>query len=465
MHSLIVAATAGDVQTLTPVLAECGATVSVASEVAQAEAILSNQSVDIIFFGVRGGSSSALDWLSDQELTRAATLALIIDSEHVELAQVAQRVGVADRFCRPLNPEHVASFVSSVRGHGRDDDDDDDDVSADFPGSRLLGASSAMSSTRHLIQRVARTRASVLLIGESGTGKELAAQEVHDCSMVADGPFVPVNCGAIPAELMESELFGHVKGSFTGAHRDHRGFFEEARGGTLFLDEVTEMALPLQVKLLRALESGEYRQVGGNGVMQSDARIVASTNRRPKEAIDAGQLREDLYYRLAEFPIKIPPLRARGDDCVELAKRILAVYNAEHGTRIRFSERAIDSIMVHDWPGNVRELKNAVMRACIVAKGMIEPEDLPEADRSYPPTEAGCLRLGENATLESAERELIIATLDRCNGNKREAARALDISVRTIYNKLKQYEERNGQGAAPSPPARSVCNSGRKILL
>ena len=317
----------------------------------------------------------------------------------------------------------------------------------------MFGASVGMRKVFRLLRRVAPTDAAVLLIGESGTGKELAAAGIHNRSVVKNGPYVAVNCGAIPGELMESELFGHRKGSFTGAVRDHSGFFEQAQGGTLFLDEITEMSPDLQVKLLRVLETGSFRRVGDDKMQQSTARIIAATNRDPVKAIAAGELREDIYYRLAQFPVRLPALRNRGHDVVMLAERFLQVMNEKTGTNKSFSSAALDSVLVRDWPGNARELKNAVQQAHIMANDCLEPEDIPESFQPSGAETGNFLKVGVGSSLEDAEKQLIFATLERFDGNRQKAAETLGVSVKTIYNKLRQYEDVPGDEASATSAA------------
>src|SRR6202451_920703 len=238
--------------------------------------------------------------------------------------------------------------------------------------SPLLGESPAMQEVFRLIQRVGPTEASVLLTGESGSGKELAAQSIHDNSLRRGGPFVAINCGAIPAGLIEAELFGYEKGSFTGAVRAHAGVFERANGGTLLLDEVTEMPLDMQTRLLRVLESRKFYRVGANTEYSSDVRVIAATNRCPLSAVQAGQLREDLLYRLAVFPIDMPPLRNRGEDVELLANHFLAELNAQSMTQKRLSAHSRMTLIQHSWPGNVRELKNCIERAFILGDSVLD---------------------------------------------------------------------------------------------
>jgi len=305
----------------------------------------------------------------------------------------------------------------------------------------LRGDSPQMRELRAVVRRVAPTDAAIFLHGESGTGKECIAQTIHDLSARADAPFVAVNCGALPAGLISSELFGHERGSFTGAARQHRGYFERAAGGTLFLDEITEMPPELQVNLLRVLETSRLVRVGGLCEVSTDVRIIAATNRRPGEALTEHCLRADLYYRLAEFPVCVPPLRERDGDIAGLVHHFLGVLNAAEGIRKRISDAAVAKLEAHPWPGNIRELKNSLQRAYILADETIEPHHFPdwEAERSAYVPAAGALHFGIGTQLDDAERRLILATLEHFNGNKRRAADTLGISLKTVYNRLKRY--------------------------
>jgi DNA-binding NtrC family response regulator len=311
--------------------------------------------------------------------------------------------------------------------------------------SPLLGESEAMQEVFRLIERVGPTDASVLLTGESGSGKELAAQSIHDRSARRGGPFIAVNCGAIPAGLIEAELFGYEKGSFTGAVRAHAGVFERAQGGTLLLDEVTEMPLDMQTRLLRVLETRKFYRVGASLEFLSDVRVIASTNRCPLQAVQNGQLREDLLYRLAVFPIDLPPLRSRGNDVDLLAEHFLAELNAQSRTQKRLSALARMTLKQHTWPGNVRELKNCIERAFILGDQTLELAPLiqnPAAARSGDAAadrERLDIRVGSR--IYDMERSLIEATLDYFKGNKRRAADALGCSLKTLYNKLNGYSQ------------------------
>jgi transcriptional regulator with PAS, ATPase and Fis domain len=280
----------------------------------------------------------------------------------------------------------------------------------------------------------------MLAVGESGAGKEVVARAVHERSNRRQGPFIAVNCGAIAPTLIESELFGHEKGGFTGALEQKAGYFEQAQSGTLFLDEVTEMPLEMQIKLLRVLESRTFQRVGGDTLLVSDVRILAATNRDPMDAVRSGHLREDLLYRLAVFPLQIPPLRERTEDIVPLARHFLAEFNAMEQTDKTFSPGTLERLVRYDWPGNVRELKNAVYRAYILADKLVEIGNPNLANQPPRPTTVdGVVSVRVGTTLADTQREIILATLSRYDGDKRQAARALGISLKTLYNRLDVY--------------------------
>jgi DNA-binding NtrC family response regulator len=316
----------------------------------------------------------------------------------------------------------------------------------------VRGSSPAMQRVYEMIDRVAPTDASVLIVGESGSGKELVAHTIHQGSNRRRGPFVAVNCGAIPASLVEAELFGHEKGAFTGAGRTHRGYFERAAGGTLFLDEITEMSPDAQVRLLRVLESGSFWRVGGDTELRAQVRMIAATNRDVGSAVTEGRLREDLMYRLAVFPISLPPLRSRGADVELLAHHFLALFNEEAGTSKTLSRRSLDVLRIHPWPGNVRELKNCVHRAFILADEAVELDHmLPTAPAAA--DDPGRLSFALGTPLAAMEKRTILATLVHCRGNKRRAAQVLGVSLKTLYNRLNEYAT---EAAAQALPAASV---------
>jgi DNA-binding NtrC family response regulator len=320
----------------------------------------------------------------------------------------------------------------------------EDDTPALDRHGLLYGSSREMRRLYRLLDKVAPTDATVLIIGETGAGKELVAHTIHQSSNRAAQPFIVINCGAIPANLIEAELFGHERGSFTGAVRTHKGCFERAAGGTIFLDEITEMAPEMQVKLLRVLESGSLRRVGGDQEIEVRVRVIAATNRQPEAAVAQGQLREDLLYRLSVFPVVIPPLRDREDDIVLLARHFLGELNHEAGSDKTFSSGALKFLRAHSWPGNVRELKNTIHRAFIMAGREVDLSTAVAAPATSAPAPSGdCLTFAVGTPLAEAERQLIFATLNRYQGNKKKTAEVLGVSLKTLYNRLTEYRANN----------------------
>jgi DNA-binding NtrC family response regulator len=309
----------------------------------------------------------------------------------------------------------------------------------------ILGISAAMQEVFRLIERVGPTEASVLLTGESGSGKELAAQSIHDRSLRRGGPFLAINCGAIPSGLIEAELFGYEKGSFTGAVRGHAGVFERADGGTLLLDEITEMPLDMQTRLLRVIETRKFYRVGASLELSTDVRVIAASNRCPLQAVQSGQLREDLLYRLAVFPIELPPLRSRGNDADLLAEHFLDELNAQAGTHKQLTAHSRMTLKQHSWPGNVRELRNCIERAFILGDQTLELAPLIQSAGTTPKAADSAderrLEIRVGSRIHDMERSLIEATLDYFHGNKRRAADALGCSLKTLYNKLNGYSQ------------------------
>lgn len=290
--------------------------------------------------------------------------------------------------------------------------------------------------------KAAPTEASVLLVGESGTGKEAVARAVHERSSRRGAPFVAINCGAISPSLAESELFGHEKGSFTGASTTTMGCFERAHPGTLFLDEITEMPLNMQVQLLRILESGQYHRVGGSEQLRVNLRIIAATNRDPKEAVREGNFRSDLLYRLAVFPIRVPPLRERKSDIAYLSRRFLDELNTQEKTHKVFSPKTLERLENYNWPGNIRELKNSITRAFILADNVIDITPAASTFRlSAPLVKQGYLRIPVGTPLNAAQRAIVMATLEHYAGDKRRTALALGISAKTLYNRLESFRK------------------------
>ena len=324
----------------------------------------------------------------------------------------------------------------------------------------LVGTSPGMREIFALLQQAGPSRACVLITGESGTGKELVARALHALSPRRHGPFVAINCAALPETLMESELFGHEKGAFTGASERRAGCFEVAQNGTLLLDEIGEMALGTQAKLLRILEDSKVRRLGGKSEFEVDVRVLAATNKVPEEAVRAAQLRPDLYYRLNVFHVHMPPLRARKEDIPALAEALITSLNRKHECRVTdLAPRVLDALARYDWPGNVRELRNVLERAVILAgEGTIEMKYLPgflqnggstatAAPAVATAEDRDTVRFPIGSTVGEAEKELILRTLEHTHNNKTRAAEILGISLKTLHNKLREYNAKE-EGAA-----------------
>jgi DNA-binding NtrC family response regulator len=320
----------------------------------------------------------------------------------------------------------------------------------------LVGSSRKMQEVFRLVEMVAPSTASVLITGESGTGKELVARTIHMHSSRKDKPFVAINCAAIPETLIESEIFGHEKGAFTGALERRVGCFELAEGGTLLLDEIGEMPIGTQAKLLRVLEDRKLRRLGSKVETTVDVRVIAATNKQPEEAVARGELRNDLYYRLNVFSIHMPPLREHKEDIPELVKNLIGEIDAKHGRSVAMVSEAVMNVFhSYSWPGNVRELRNVLERAIIVCEGsVIETRHLPpgfgQVTPKPPVLEANAVRLGVGTTVGEAERLLIMKTLESTNNNKTRAAEILGISFKTLHNKLKEYSQQTAEAASES---------------
>ena len=308
--------------------------------------------------------------------------------------------------------------------------------------NNMIGKAHNMEQVFDLIDTVADSRATVLVTGESGTGKELVARALHYNSSRRSAPFIRLNCAALPKDLMESELFGHEKGAFTGAIKQTRGRFEMADGGTLLLDEISEIDPALQAKLLRVLQEREFERIGSTQTIKVDVRIVATTNRDLQKEVEAGNFREDLYYRLNVIEIGLPPLRERKEDIPALVQNFVAKYNEENGKRVTgVADETLDALLAYDWPGNIRELENYTERAVVVARGeALAPDDYPQRLTSGPQgRDDGGIHVG--MTVHEMERRLIMKTLESCQGNRTEAAGMLGVSTRTLRNKLHEYGE------------------------
>jgi DNA-binding NtrC family response regulator len=361
----------------------------------------------------------------------------------IELAVQAIREGAFDFLTKPVEMDRLRLLVERIaeRNEMRSEVSRLKQKLATLDGpNAFIARSPAMRQLFEVMERVAPSSASVLITGESGVGKDFVAATLHALSDRASAPFVAVSTPAIPEALLESELFGHERGAFTGAMTERAGLFEHAAGGTLFLDEITEMAPGLQAKLLRVLETRRYRRVGGHGEKLADLRVMAATNRDPEKAVAEGRLREDLYYRLNVFQLHVPPLRERREDIAPLAAGFIASYSRMNGRAVEgLSNEALAALERYDWPGNVRELRNAIERAVVLARGnVLEEQDLPQRLTKPALLAVHSVRT-EVQPLEEIERKAILGTLERFHNNKTHTARALGISLKTLHNKLKRY--------------------------
>jgi len=466
-HVLIVDDEPNSAEMLSTVVRGEGFTTSVAGSLREARQQLLMMPAQAVLLDLRLPDGSGLDLFEDAELRGNAEIVLITGHASLETSIQALRVGAADYLTKPVNVAQLKRVLSRLAQSG-DIRTEISDMRQAFRTSgrfgQLWGRSQPMQKVYDQIARVAPTVVNVLLVGESGTGKEVVAQTIHELSRRRAQPFLAVNCGAISPQLIESELFGHEKGSFTGAMRQHRGFFERAHGGTLFLDEITEMPLDLQVKLLRVLETGAFMRVGSDELFETDVRIIAATNRQPLEAVHQGKLREDLYYRLNVFQVLLPPLRERLEDIELLAPNFLASISEREGTSRRFAPAAIERLKQYHWPGNVRELRNVVQRAAIMSDGtVIEQVQLPdEAEPGATPSgsaaEGPMLRVRVGSSIAEVERLLIFATLEHCGGVKEKTADVLGVSLKTLYNRLREYGQ-SGEGVASQAETPSASST------
>ncbi len=367
---------------------------------------------------------------------------VFVITAHAELDSTvaALRAGVEDYLTKPLDLQHLRKCLQAARAETSAGAEPRDGPPKALDGlGPLVGSSSAMRELYASIKKAAPTNMSVFLSGESGTGKELAASAVHACSDRSDKPFLAINCGAVPANLIATELFGHERGAFTDARSQHKGYFERADGGTLFLDEITEMPLELQVQLLRVLENRCITRVGGLREIPVDVRIIAATNRNPRVAVSQGRLREDLLFRLMAFPIAIAPLRRRSGDIGLLAEKFLRQHNEENGTAKVLTTEALRFLEGYSWPGNVRELKNAIGHAYILADDALQPSHFPQGVEPAIEEDGALLQCLPGTPIEQFEKRFILATLDHHKGNKRRTAETLGISLKTLYNRLNEY--------------------------
>jgi DNA-binding NtrC family response regulator len=424
-----------------------------AESLAEARLKLAGGTPDVVLMDLKLPDGDGLAWLRSEEAVAGAQVIVITGGGSIDSAIDAIRGGAVDYLTKPIDDarltaallnvartralkEEVGSLRNDLRGLGR--------------FGRMVGRSKAMLELYDLIARVAPTDATVFVTGESGSGKELVAETIHHLSPRKAGVLLAVNCGALSPNLVESELFGHERGSFTGADRLRKGCFELASGGTLFLDEVSEMSEALQVKLLRVLETGTLTRVGGSTPVRVDVRIVAATNRDPEEALSSGRLRRDLYYRLNVFPIAVPPLRDRGEDIATLAQFFLGEFNREAGTTKRWAPAALERLVRNPWVGNVRELRNIVQRAFILGGEEIGAETLPLAQAEpFLAAASPVLQLRLGGSIAAVERRVILATLELERGDKRRTAKALGISLKTLYTRLSIYRTNPAPATQP----------------
>ena len=453
-----------------------GFDVEEATTLAEARPLLRDFHPDVLLLDLHLPDGSGVRLLEEKDLDPVPESVLITGQASVETAVEALRSGASDYLTKPPDIARLKMILGNVtRNRALKNEVQTLRGALRRLGrfGRMVGSSPQIQVLFDAMAKVAPTDATVLIIGDTGTGKEVVAQTLHEMSPRSDKPFLAVNCGAISPQLIESELFGHEKGSFTGADRQHRGVFERADGGTLLLDEITEMNLDLQVKLLRVLETSQFQRVGGVTPIKVDVRVLAATNRSPSQAVAEGKLREDLYYRLNVFPLHVPTLRDRGKDVEVLAQHFLNEIAERENRARRFAPAAMARLVAHPWPGNVRELKNAVQRAAILGDDEIGPEALPLEGVEGPMASsgglsgsstgrasaaasatAGGLSFTPGTPLATLERAMILASVEHFGGDKKRAAEALGISVKTLYVRLREYRaggldlETNDEAAA-----------------
>jgi two-component system response regulator AtoC len=408
--------------------------------------VVKNQTINCVVSDLHMPNMNGLDLLKNIRIDNDALPFIMVTAQgEIKTAVEAMKSGASDYILRPFDLETLEIAIAKSLSVQRLIVENtylktaNNNMVSNAIDSGLIGQSVPMLALKKMINQVGPEKATVLIAGETGTGKELIAKAIHQVSPRKDGLFVAVNCAAIPSEILESELFGHEKGAFTGAVKERIGKFELADGGTLFLDEITEMPIHLQAKLLRALQEGVIERLGSNKQMSLDIRVLAATNQDPLNAVKTGKLREDLYYRLNVFQLNAPPLRERATDIALLANYFLAT----HATQI--SDEAMQKLQTYQWPGNVRELENVLERATILAgKQIILTQHLP-ADISGSPVVNNLKMASDNQfsipkVTEKIERKLIVDAISSCNGNKAKAAKLLEISERSLWNKLDQYQ-------------------------
>jgi len=413
----------------------------------QAFSLAEKEKIDLVVSDINlEASQSGLDLLRD--LRAQCPVILVTGFGTLDSAVEAAREGAWDFISKPFKVQEVVAIARRALEQDRKSAGAErraEQSSGPYEQGGLLGRSPVMIGLYKEIARVAPTRSTILIVGESGAGKELVARSIHQHSTRSTGPFVAVNCGALTETLLEAELFGHVRGSFTGAVGDRKGLWEEAAGGTLFLDEVGETSPAFQVKLLRALQEGEIRRVGASRTTQVDARILAATNRNLEQDVKAGKFREDLFYRLSVVTLRVPALKERRTDIPLLAERFLAmVLDRDGHDRLTLSEETIRTLVAYNWPGNVRELESAIEYAVLHARGhAIAPEDLPEKLQSAQVRAAARSPLSalfeDLPALDELERRYLLYILEIAGGNRTRAAEILGIDRRTLYRMIERY--------------------------
>jgi len=402
---------------------------------------------DLILMDIRMIKVSGLQALAEiRSLNPAIPVIIMTAYSSVESAVEAMKGGAYDYLTKPLDFDELRIVMERAMEHRMLKEENRllrESLGSHFDRRNVIGRSPAMERLLETVAQVAPTEATALISGESGTGKEMIAGAIHFNSPRKDGPFVKINCAAITETLLESELFGHEKGAFTGAHRQREGRFRQAHGGSLFLDEISEMSLAMQVKLLRVLQEREITRVGGEEVIKVDVRVIAATNKDLLQEIQSGRFREDLYYRLNVVALTVPPLRERREDIPLLAQHFLKVFSEKNNKMIRgFTPQVMDGLIKYGWPGNVRELMNAVERGVVLSRSdYLDVEDLSFilGQTSVPGEAFSGDGVPTGIPLDEVEKATILKTLQMARGNKSEAARRLGITRRTLHKKLKQY--------------------------
>ena len=420
-----------------------GCEISTAYSVAEARHATEEAVFDLVLVDLDLPDGNGLELISELDLASCGQIAIITGNPSARTAAQAFQLPVLDYVEKPIDGDKLRSLLerASRAFAARVPLASPSPAEGGEACGAMVGHSPVMQGLFADIRRVAQFEVSVLICGESGTGKDLAARAIHEYSG-RKGRLIAVNCGAVTAELLGSQLFGHEKGSFTGALKQHQGYFEQAEGGTLFLDEITEMPLNLQVHLLRVLENHTITRLGGDSEQKIDVRVIAATNRDPRQAVAEGRLREDLYYRLIDFPLTLPALRERGSDVCLLAQRFLERLNAHYKTDKVFAPGVEAVLLRHDWPGNVRELKHAVQRSYILATDTVDlrVESPAPSASSGTRTSDGAIVFTVGMSFEQIEQQMLAATLRHFGNDKAKAAATLGISVKTIYNRLAKLD-------------------------